>query len=367
MFLRNYWYVAATPNEVGTTPLARTLLGEPVVFYRTTDGTPVAFEDRCCHRHAPLSLGHVRGDNLMCGYHGMTYNPQGFCVSIPGQKTIPDKARVRAYPVVERWRFVWIWMGDPALADEATIPQVRFNADENWRFVGGYLNFKCHYQLVVDNLLDLSHETYLHAKTIGSDHIADTPLAKVDRNNIAALSVSPLSNVVHDHNSVTAARWMMAIDPPPLYNATGGFGDRGEKVDRWQLLHFEPPSHVWLDAGVATAGTGAAQGDRHKGITHILFDGITPETESSTHYFWSFPRDYRIDDEDITELLDKGMYNTFCEDREMLERQQALIAANPDAPQVDIAVDAPSILARQVVKLLLEEAAAKVTAGGSDG
>ena len=353
MFLKNYWYCAAWAEEIGATPLARTILGEPIVFYRTGDGAPVAFEDRCCHRSAPLSLGRVDGDNLQCGYHGMVYGPDGKCVAVPGQKTIPPEARVRTYPVVDRWKFSWIWMGDPELTDEARIPQVRYNTDPDWAFVGGYLNFNCNYQLLVDNLLDLTHETFLHAKTIGNEHVANTPLAKVKRNSKDALNGSPLAPIVGQDHSVTATRWMIDIDPPPLYAATGGFAERKEKVDRWQLLHFEPPSHVWLDAGVATAGTGAPEGDRSHGITHILYDGITPETERSTHYFWSFPRNYKIDDGDISEFLDKGVYNTFLEDQEMLERQQVLLEAAPGAPRIDLNVDAPSIQARKVVTRLL--------------
>ena len=209
MFLRNYWYVAATPAEITGAPLARTVLGEPIVLYRAGDGRAVAMEDRCCHRQAPLSLGRVTGNNLRCGYHGMTFNPEGICVAIPGQKTIPTKARVRTYPLVERWRFVWIWMGAPEQADPDAIPDIPFNTDPDWSFVGGYLNFKCHYQLIVDNLLDLSHETFLHAKTIGSDHIADTPLAKVKRDDIGPLAVSPLGGVVSVENTVTATRWML--------------------------------------------------------------------------------------------------------------------------------------------------------------
>ena len=357
MCLRNYWYCAAWPEEIGDTPLSRTILSEPIVFYRTGDGTPVAFEDRCCHRSAPLSLGRVDGDNLQCGYHGLVYDRNGKCVAIPGQKTIPPDARVRTYPVVDRWMFSWIWMGAPELADAAKIPEVRYNTDPDWAFVGGYLKFQCNYQLLVDNLLDLTHETFIHAKTIGNEHVAKTPLAKVKRNSKQALTGSPLTPIVGQSDSVTATRWKIDIDPPPLYAATGGFGERNENVDRWQLLHFEAPSHVWLDAGVATAGTGAPEGDRAHGITHILYDGITPETERSTHYFWSFPRNYKIDDKDISEFLDKGIYNTFLEDQEMLESQQMRLEAAPDKRQIDLNIDAPSIQARKVVlRLLADEA-----------
>src|SRR6516162_6314294 len=117
MFLRNYWYVAAYDHEIGRRPLGRIILGEPIVFYRLEDGTPVALEDRCAHRHLPLSMGTLVGNVLQCHYHGLRYDKTGTCVRVPGQDTIPRSARVKSYPVVERYHWLWIWMGDPALAD----------------------------------------------------------------------------------------------------------------------------------------------------------------------------------------------------------------------------------------------------------
>ena len=124
MFPRNAWYVAATADELGRELLGRTLLDEPVVLYRCDDGTPVALEDRCSHRFLPLSKGYLVGDVVQCGYHGMEYDRTGACVHVPGQKSAPASAGVRTFPICERWRFIWIWMGDPALADEALIPEI---------------------------------------------------------------------------------------------------------------------------------------------------------------------------------------------------------------------------------------------------
>src|SRR2546423_7561339 len=122
MFLRNSWYVAARSAEVARKPLARILLNEPVALYRKEDGTPVALEDRCCHRQLPLSMGKLEGDDLRCGYHGLKFAPSGQCIEIPGQASIPPQARVRAYPLVERYRWLWIWMGAPERADPKLIP-----------------------------------------------------------------------------------------------------------------------------------------------------------------------------------------------------------------------------------------------------
>ena len=123
MFLRNYWYVAATDSEIGRKPFRRIIMNEPVVFYRTEDGAPVALEDRCPHRRLPLSMGKlVDGDVLQCYYHGLRFDRTGACVRVPGQDMIPATARVKKYPVVDRYKWLWIWMGDPALADPAKIP-----------------------------------------------------------------------------------------------------------------------------------------------------------------------------------------------------------------------------------------------------
>ena len=121
MFLRNYWYVAATTLKSDACRCARIILGEPVVLFRTEQGTPVAFEDRCPHRHLPLSMGKLAGDELQCRYHGLRFGVDGRCVRVPGQHHIPQAAKVKTYPVVERYHWIWIWMGDPALADPAAI------------------------------------------------------------------------------------------------------------------------------------------------------------------------------------------------------------------------------------------------------
>ena len=181
MFLRNYWYVAATADELGRKLLPRWVLGEPVVLYRTQSGKPAAMEDVCPHRSLPLSMGELVGDRIRCGYHGLEFQPDGKCVYIPCQEHIPPIWRTKAYPIVERWRWIWIWMGDANLADDLKIPSMSWNDDPEWTFTGGRFEIKCHYQLLVDNLLDLSHEAFVHRSTIGNDAVAENPAeAKVD-------------------------------------------------------------------------------------------------------------------------------------------------------------------------------------------
>ncbi|HEX4195070.1 MAG TPA: Rieske 2Fe-2S domain-containing protein, partial [Stellaceae bacterium] len=168
-FLRNCWYVAAEAGEVTRVPLPRLLLGEPVVMYRREDRTPVALEDRCCHRRAPLSKGKLIGDRLQCGYHGFTFDASGACVAIPGQDRVPPSVGVRAYPLVERHGYCWIWMGAANAADVSRIPDFSRNTDPGWTTVHDRLPIAAHYQLMVENLIDLSHLAFVHAKTIGTD------------------------------------------------------------------------------------------------------------------------------------------------------------------------------------------------------
>ena len=170
MFLKNFWYVAATEDEVGRTPLGREICGEPVALWRQEDGTAVAISDRCPHRRYALSKGELVGDDIQCGYHGLRFDGQGACTHVPGQDNIPPRLKGRCYPVVERHKWVFIWMGDIEDADPDLIPDYHWNDAEGWEPVFGTMKFAAHYQLLVDNLLDLTHETFLHAKTIGNEH-----------------------------------------------------------------------------------------------------------------------------------------------------------------------------------------------------
>src|SRR5680860_1089059 len=175
-FARNQWYVAAYGSEIGRDLFARTILGEALVFYRTKSGQPIALADRCVHRRFPLSQSHLDGDNVVCGYHGFTYDPTGACVAVPGQKRIPRTARVPAYPVIEQDSFVWVWIGDVEKADPGRIPRAPWLDQDGWTTVCGMEPLKAPYGLLVDNLLDLSHETYLHGGYIGTPEVAETPI-----------------------------------------------------------------------------------------------------------------------------------------------------------------------------------------------
>ncbi len=340
MFLRNCWYVAAWSQEVGAKPLARTLLNEPVVLFRAADGAPVALEDRCCHRALPLSLGTVEEGGLRCACHGLVFDRGGACVEVPGQTRIPPGGAVRAYPLVERAGWIWIWMGEEA-PDESLLPDWWWMDDPGWKTIPGNrgqpLYSRCSYRLIVDNLLDLSHLAFVHTDTIGNDEIVRFPC----RTERAA-------------GMIRMERLMSAVEPPPFYRAAGGYAG---KVDRWQIVDAAPPCYVDVDVGCAGTGRGALDGNRPQGTAFHVPNCPTPETERTTHHFYAHSRFFRIDDAEMDEIYRTDFSRVFLEDLEIMEAQQRVFDAQPDAPLVDINVDAPALAFRRLYDEALEREA----------
>ena len=328
-FARNAWYAAAWDVEVSRKLISRTVCGEPLAVYRTQAGRPVALQDACWHRLFPLSKGHLRGDDVVCGYHGLEYNPQGRCIYMPSQETINPAAVVRSYPAVERHRFVWVWPGDPTLADPDLIPDMHWNRDPAWAADGEVIHAACNYKLVIDNLMDLTHETYVHATTIGNDHVTSAPF-----------------DVTHGDNTVTVTRWMLDSEPPPLWAAMLG---KPGNVDRWQIIRFEAPSTIVIDVGVAPAGTGAPEGDRSQGVGTMVLNTMTPELDGSCHYFWSIARNFKIDEQRITTERRQAVHGVFGEDEAVLAAQQRAIDANPGRLFYNLNIDAGAMWARRLI------------------
>jgi vanillate O-demethylase monooxygenase subunit len=339
-FLRNAWYVCALDTEVTRDLLARTILAEPVVVFRREDGAPAVLEDRCCHRHLPLSKGRLIGDTLQCGYHGLEFDANGTCVRVPGQTRVPPGAQVRAYPAVERHRFVWMWPGDPAKADPELIPDMHWNDAPGWASISAMLRIECDYRLLVDNLLDLTHETYVHVGTIGHEAIVHHPI-----------------KTARDGDTVTVTRWIYDHQPAPFWRAAI---QRPENCDRWQVIRYRPPANIDLDLGVAVAGTGAPEGDRSQGVNGRNLDLITPETERSCFQFWAFARNFRIDDRELDGRLRETVVKIFNEDKVLLEAQQRSLESAPAGFQwIDVNADAGTIQARRVLEAALAREAAE--------
>lgn len=327
---KNCWYVAAAAHEMGRKLIGRTILGEPVVLFRREDGTPVAMEDRCSHRFFPLSKSYLVGDRIQCGYHGMEFDCSGKCVHVPGQKNVPRGADIRTYPLAEKWRFVWIWMGDPALADESLIPEIWRNEHPEWAVVcGDPIHMRGDYRLVADNLLDPSHVSYVHRTTLGTDVVAEIPQKTEEKGDM-----------------VRVTRWILDSPPAPVYKKLGGFTGN---VDRWQIITFLPPSFVEVDMGSCVTGTGAPEGDRSQGIELHAFNLVTPETETTSFYFWTHVRNFKLDDDAVSATVRENFLTAFTEDVEVIEGVQAGFDRFPDATPVNIAVDGGTIRARRII------------------
>lgn len=340
MFLKNAWYVAANDHEIGRQPLGRIFLNEPVVMYRKEDGTLVALEDRCMHRHLPLSMGKLVGDRLQCHYHGLQYDSTGKCVRIPGQDMVPPTAKVRSYPVVERYHWVWIWMGDPALADPAKIVDYHWLDDDNWGARSSYLHVKSNWQLIVDNLLDLTHLAFVHETTIGNSALVDNASVKVTRGP----------------QEVLVTRWIINSPAPPTFVKAGGFT---EPVDRWQIIDWRPPAFLRLDVGATPTGTGAPDGKRVGGIEMRNLNAITPETESTSHYFWGQAHSWDVKNGKLSDMLLEQIRMAFHEDVAVFEAQQRNLDMIKNPPQLDINADTGVIQARRIIdRLHAEEQAA---------
>jgi phenylpropionate dioxygenase-like ring-hydroxylating dioxygenase large terminal subunit len=337
---RNAWYVAAWDHEVNRNILSRTVAGRPLAIYRTEDGQPVALADACWHRLAPLSMGKLVGrDGIQCPYHGIRYNSAGRCISMPAQETINPSATVPSFPVVERFRFVWVWVGDPTLADPSLVPDMHQMDAAGWTGDGLTIEVACNFQLVLDNLMDLTHEEFLHGSSIGQEELSESDFV-----------------TSHTDTTVTVERWMLDIAPPPFWlkNMRDRFPGFEGNVDRWQIIHFEAPSTICIDVGVAKAGTGAPQGDRSQGVNGYVMNTITPERDRSCHYFWSFQRNYRLESQLITTQLRDGVSRVFKEDEDMLIAQQAAIDANPDYEFYSLNIDSGGMWVRRLIERRLE-------------
>jgi vanillate O-demethylase monooxygenase subunit len=335
MFIKNAWYVAATSQEVGRKPFQRRVCDEPIVFYRTEAGRAVALADRCIHRRLPLSQGRLVGDTIQCGYHGFVYDGSGACVRIPGQDNVPARARVHSYPVVERYDWVWLWMGDPAKADPALLPLMPGLDEDGWVPFRDKLHVKAHYQLVVDNLLDLSHETYVHTSSIGNDSVAETPIQSRREND-----------------QVFVDRVMRDIPPPPFFAEAAR---SKANIDRYQLVHFQPPCYVHVEARTVPPGSN----NPNAGVRFFVLDALTPETENTTNYFWAVARNFRLEDRTFHDWWHNAVCNIFEEDRSVLEAQHASIEADRSGIRVvDVKIDGGTVLARQLVTDLLAREAA---------
>lgn len=288
-FLKNAWYVAAWPEEIGRTLLARQLLGEHLVFFRRESGVPVCLQDSCPHRFAPLSMGTLRGDRVECKYHGLQYDGTGQCVFNPHPPgSVPPKMVTRAYPLVERHGLVWIWMG-AAEAPAGTIPDLAYLRDEaKFRTVRNYFHLPYGADLMFDNLMDLSHADFLHKGLISEGYGEKTK---------ATMTTT-------DEGDTVRVNWVLRDAlPSPTFAKVLAFGPL---TDHYRETHFAPPGILTVDLAAVNAGL-----PRHEGVRLIVTHCVTPETQKTLHEFTLRSRNFSLADA--------------ATDRHFLEQQRAII------------------------------------------
>lgn len=338
---RNAWYVAGFDEELPQGELlARMFLGERVVLYRAPDGTPRALEDRCPHRFAPLSVGTLKEGVIQCRYHGLSFDGSGACVHNP-HGPIPKAACVRAYPVRERHRLLWIWMGEAERADDTLIPDFSAvaAAPEHAMF-RGHLPTACDTMLLVDNIMDLSHVDYLHPTTLGSG------------------AISRVKPVVEDLSERSVrVTWLSSGDlAPPAFDAA--LRQQGQPTDQWTEVTWFAPSCMRLNVGATLQGE-----PRSQGITTLNLHLGTPEQPGRTHYWYWTTRNFAISPEAnaaIRPMIENVFRN---EDKPMLEGQQARIGQNEfwSMKPVLLAPDAGAVRARRKLAALLALEAGQTT------
>ena len=347
MFLRNVWYVVAIATEINRDLKSLKILGENIVFYRTEEGVPVGLEDACPHRKLPLSKGYLKGDSLECGYHGLTFNCSGACIDAATQDRIPSTAKVRSYPVADKWGLVWIWMGDPELADENNIFTIENYDDPAWKITGGdALTCGCNYLYLTDNLLDPSHVAWVHRTSFAAEGTVDTPLT---------------TTIMDD--GLVVSRWLFDRQPPPYYAPLVKFEGNADRLQHYEVRF---PSIAINKSVFSPAGTGGPD-KPYRDDTYVMisYNLMTPIDENNTRYHWLQQRNTAPDDEEVTASIAAGARMAFNEDKEILEAvHQGMLEKT--TPVIDLALDGASLRFRRKLDKMIaaEQKAAEAKVSG---
>jgi phenylpropionate dioxygenase-like ring-hydroxylating dioxygenase large terminal subunit len=338
MYLENAWYVAAWAEEIGRKLLTRTICERPILLYRKENGSPVAIANRCPHRFAPLDRGRLKGDAVQCGYHGMVFGERGKCIHNPHHGGhIAPAMKVHSYPVIERHALVWLWIGDPERADPALIPDFSCHTDPSFVNVHGVIAMQANYQLITDNLLDLTHGDFVHEGLLGSE----------------ALTISGLETQ-ESGDTIWANRWCPDGAPPPIFNdllMRSRGTPNNAPVDQWYYMRWDAPGHLLLDVGATPTGK-----SREDGFWTYGTDIITPIDATHSYYFWAVSRNQFIETAAIDGFFRQSIEGAFMgQDQPMIEAQQRMIGHREidDMAPVAIRADLPLGKARRVMKRLI--------------
>lgn len=340
MFLKNTWYMVGFSHELQAGMLARKIVDIAIVMFRDSEGIAQALQDRCPHRFAPLSKGVLTEHGVQCGYHGLTFAGDGSCSGSLLEPKVPKACRVRSFPLAERKGLLWLWAGDPALADEALIVDTSVIDPQRLRIVSGLLPVKANYLMLSDNLLDLTHATFL-PPDFGGDLYRPEHRVHFE------------GNEVHSNYLVR--------DVPNPEKSDGLMSTNGLNVDMWDDAHWFSPGVVVLDSGNVATGR-----PREEGLAIPAVHCFTPETEHTTHYFWisGLDNDCPGNDQDLADLLGKAFVE---EDAPMIEAAYAQMSSSAlfDHNPVLLRFDSAAVRARRIVQQLLDAEAQAVSISSS--
>src|SRR5581483_232364 len=338
-FIFNEWYVAAFSREIDRTLRKRKILGRNIVLFRTRAGSPVALEDRCAHRSFPLSASKLDGDTIICGYHGLRYDTSGNCIEVPSQPRCPKGIGVANYPLVERGPLLWIWMGAPELADPDKIPLQPWLDAADWERSQGYIALRASYISLHENLMDLTHLSYLHAATFGTTDYAAAPYDVIIEDDVDVCG--------NDRRPRFALNRQVAPTklPPVWAQPTGILGTTAARIVSSEFV--SPALHVVTVRFHDSALPACERPQFEVRTAHIP----TPETLTSTHYFIVHGRDFARDDPSVTQFMHEQLFNAFAEDVAGLTAvEQTLAEAGDDPFEISLASDRPAVAVRRYLK-----------------
>ncbi len=338
-FLKNAWYCAAWSSEITGKLFNRVIIGRDILLFRDGRGQAVALGNFCPHRSAPLHLGKIIDGHIQCPYHGLRFATDGTCVHNPHHRDglAPDSARLDRYPLAEKDGLLWIWMGDPLLADRTALPDFSCHTDPSLARVSGTITIDAYYELITDNLLDLTHVEFVHAGILGS--------SAVSRGS---------QEVVQDGTTVWSKRWCPDGEAPPAL--ARAFNDYKDPVDHWLYMRWDAPASMLLDVGITPVGAA-----RRDGWWVYGTDILTPADETTTHYFWGITYGQGMDDPRVASAHEKAVQLAFVQqDKPIIEAQQrALRLRNAtdidDVKSIWLDTDAGPKRARLVLKKLLRD------------
>lgn len=336
-FVKNAWYVAGWSSEFDDELQRVTIMDDNIVMFRNSKGKVVALEDRCPHRLLPLSKGKRIGDDIQCGYHGMTFNCEGKCVRVPGQENLPSAAFVAAYPIRETNDIVWIWMGEPDRADMAAVFDMPEFTDTGWHaHQGEALHLRSNYINVAENLVDPAHVSFVHPTTLGNAASENIPV-----------------HVDTKDNPIVAWRWIRNAPPIGFFQEFGSF--KGN-VDRWHYYYLHLPCTAVIDFGSSDADAALPEDERDKGVRIFALHFLTPVTSDYTIDRWMHLRNTAVGDETASARMDAMFKVAFDEDKQILEAVQQEENRPKKRRPIRIAIDkAPNVYRKRIRDLVEAE------------